>query len=177
VHVIERLWKASRALEESTELQKQWVGERLLRILQGKVRTVARGMKQSATKRRLSKSRRKNVDACAKYLRNNARIADYRLAFEIGAPIATGVIEGTCRHLVGERMDISGARWSLDMGEAVLRLRALLQSGDFDEYWVFHEQREHERNHKQRYKNGNIPPPQAETQATAGLNRHLQLLN
>ena len=65
--------------------------------------------------------------------------------------IATGVIEGACRHLVKDRMDLTGARWSLTGAEAVLRLRALRSSHDFDEYWIYHEQCEYERNHKSLY--------------------------
>ena len=55
-------------------------------------------------------------------------------------------------------MDLTGARWSLAGAEAVLRLRALRSSGDFDEYWRFHEQREYERNHASRYADGKVVP-------------------
>jgi hypothetical protein len=62
-----------------------------------------------------------------------------------GWPIATGVIEGACRHLIGDRLDITGARWGLDGAEAILTLRAVISNGDFDEYWRFHLAREHQR--------------------------------
>ena len=75
-----------------------------------------------------------------------------------GFPIATGVIEGACRHLVSDRMDLTGARWSLAGAEAMLRLRALRSSGDFDKYWRFHEQREYERNHASRDADGKVVP-------------------
>ena len=67
------------------------------------------------------------------------------------------MIEGACRHLVKDRMDLTGARWSLTGAEAILRLRALKSSGDFDEYWRFHEAQEKKRNHTARYKDGIIP--------------------
>ena len=62
------------------------------------------------------------------------------------------MIEGACRHLVRDRMELTGARWRLVGAEAVLKLRALRASGDFDAYWDFHEAREYERNHAQRWK-------------------------
>jgi hypothetical protein len=62
----------------------------------------------------------------------------YADALRDGLPIATGVIEGACRYLVKDRMDRTGARWSLTGAEAVLRLRAVRASGDFDAYWQFH---------------------------------------
>ena len=75
-----------------------------------------------------------------------------------GYPIATGVIEGACRYLVRDRMELTGARWRLVGAEAVLKLRALRASGDFDAYWNFHEAREYERNHAQRYAARTAPP-------------------
>ena len=75
-----------------------------------------------------------------------------------GYPIATGVIEGACRYLVRDRMELTGARWRLVGAEAVVKLRALRASGDFDAYWDFHEAREYERNHAQRYTGGTVPP-------------------
>jgi hypothetical protein len=65
-----------------------------------------------------------------------------------GFPIATGVIEGACRHLVKDRMDITGARWGLRSAEAGLKLRSLHSSGDTEAYWAFHKAQEQERNHR-----------------------------
>jgi len=70
-----------------------------------------------------------------------------------GFPIATGIIEGACRYLVKDRMDITGARWRLQGAEAVLKLRSLKASGDFQDYWRFHEKQEFNKNHKGKYKN------------------------
>ena len=83
----------------------------------------------------------------------------YDRALAAGLPIATGVIEGACRYLVKDRMERTGARWSLVGAQAVLRLRALRASGDFDDYWAFHLEREHERNHLRRYADGQVPSP------------------
>jgi hypothetical protein len=62
------------------------------------------------------------------------------------------VIEGACRHLVKDRMDITGARWGLAGAEAVLRLRKVISNGDFEEYWKYHAQREHLRVHAIRHR-------------------------
>jgi hypothetical protein len=51
-------------------------------------------------------------------------------------PIATGVIEGACRHLIGDRLDITGARWGLDGAEAVLTLRAVISNGDYPDLGI-----------------------------------------
>ena len=101
---------------------------------------------------------RKPVDTCANYLLTYRPYLHYDDYLARGLPIASGVIEGACRHLVKDRMDLTGARWSLAGAEAVLRLRALRASQDFNEYWCFHEQQEHQRNHVSRYAHGAVPP-------------------
>ena len=82
---------------------------------------------------------------------------DYETFLAQGFPICSGVIERTCRHLINDRMDRTGARWRLTGAEAVLRLRSLYASGDLEEYWVFHEQQEQQRNHTSRYAD-KLPP-------------------
>jgi hypothetical protein len=61
-----------------------------------------------------------------------------------------------CRHLVKDRLDVTGARWGVNGAEAVLKLRALRTNGDFDDYWTWHEQQEQARNHQARYRSGLI---------------------
>ncbi len=97
---------------------------------------------------------------CASYLVKNTQWLHYDRALADGLPIATGVIEGACRHLVQDRMGRTGARWSLAGAEAILRLRALRASGDFDDYWHFHVAKEHQRTHEARYAKGNVPSPE-----------------
>lgn len=152
IHVIEYLWDAARVLagEPAAERDK-WVRERLLGILQGKCTDVAAGMRRSATLRKLSDEKRKPVDTCADYLLKYQDHLRYNEYLAEGLPIATGVIEGACRHLVEDRMGITGARWGLEGAEAVLRLRALHVSGDFDDYWQFHLKQEKQLNHTTRY--------------------------
>ena len=148
VHVIEYVWKAAYAFhDEGSKPAERWVRKRLLQILRGRASHVAAGMRRSATLRGLRARRRKPVDTCADYLLKYARHLRYDEYLARGLPIATGVIEGACRHLIQDRLVITGARWSLEGAEAVLRLRALRASGDFEEYWKFHETAEHKRNY------------------------------
>ena len=88
------------------------------------------------------------VETCAAYLLDRPWSLDYKSALAKGCAIATGVIEGACRHLVKDRMGITGARWDLPMAEAVLRLRALQASDHWAAYLRFHLERERFRNHR-----------------------------
>jgi hypothetical protein len=105
----------------------------------------------------LPKAKRKKADDCARCLVNKAAYLDYPAALAAGWPIATGVIEGTCRYLVADRMDITGARWSVKGAEAVLKLRTVRCNGDLDDYWRFHLDHERRRVHESRYANEVIP--------------------
>lgn len=153
IHVLGYLWKAGKALNDGAAPAaiEAWVTKRAERILRGDASLVAAGMRRSATCRSLRDKRRKAVDKCANYLLKLASHLRYHEYLRDGLPIATGVIEGACRSLVQDRMDITGARWGLPGAEAVLKVRSLRASGDFDEYAAFHERRELERNHLDRY--------------------------
>lgn len=174
IHVVEYLWKATTVFnKEGSPEAEAWVTARFLNVLRGKASHVAAGIRRSATLRGYRAAKRKPADVCANYLLKYSEYMRYDMYLDLGFPIATGVIEGACRHLVKDRMDLTGARWGLERAEAVLRLRSLRSSGDFDEYWAFHEQRELERNHGDHYANGEIPP----MCQPRGSRAHLRLVN
>jgi hypothetical protein len=158
IHVLEYLWKAAWAFfDEGDPAAEAWVSERLEAVLRGRSSQVAAGLRRSATLRGLSQRQRALVDRGADYLLKHREFLRYDKYLEAGYPIATGVIEGACRYLVKDRMELTGARWSLDGAEAVLRLRALRASGDFEEYWKFHLEQEQKRHHATHYANEKAP--------------------
>lgn len=152
IHVLEYLWKAAWAFHhEGDEAAETWVDERLLEILRGKSSEVAGGIRRSATLRKLKGAARKAADKCANYLIKHRRYLRYDEYLAAGLPIATGVVEGACRYVVKDRCEVTGAHWTVAGAEAVLRLRSLRASGDFEAYWKFHLKKEHARNHAVRY--------------------------
>ena len=158
IHVMEYVWGAAWCFfAEGDRSAEDWVRDKTLSVLEGNARAVAAGIRRRATTARLTKEKRTKADACATYLINKAPYLDYPKALAAGWPIATGIIEGTCRYLVADRMDITGARWSVDGAEAVLKLRAVRSNGDFDDYWAFHLEHERQRVHDSRYADGIIP--------------------
>lgn len=152
IHVLEYLWKAAYCfVSPGTTAAETWVMERALRLLQGKASDIAAGIRRSATLQGLTQKERENADKCADYLLKYRPYLHYDQYLQKGYPIASGVIEGACRHLICDRMDITGARWRLDRAEAVLKIRALRSSGDFNEYWKFHKTQEFKRNHVSKF--------------------------
>lgn len=163
VHVLEYVWKAARAVfGESNAKAEDWVGARLLALLTGRSGgQVANTIRWWAKRKKLEGAALAATDEACDYLsdRTRTRLMHYAEALRAGLPIATGVIEGACRYVVKDRMDRTGARWSLNGAEAVLRLRAVRASGHFDEYWQFHLDQDHQRNHTSRYADGVVPDP------------------
>jgi hypothetical protein len=163
VHVLEYIWDAARALfGESNAKAESWVGDRLLALLTGSSGgDVTRTIRWWAARQKLDDSAKAAIEKSCGYLadRSRTRLMHYKEALRDGLPIATGVIEGACRFLVKDRMDRTGARWSLTGAEAVLRLRAVRASGDFDAYWQFHLERDRQRNHASRYESSSCSTP------------------
>jgi hypothetical protein len=152
IHVLEYLWNVSHCFNKvGSEEAEEWVYKRGIEILKGRASQVAAGIRRSATKRGLTKKDRKAAESCARYLLNHKEYLRYDEYLAQGYPIASGVIEGTCRHLINDRLDLTGARWSLAGAESVLKLRSLWASKDLDAYWAFHKRQEYERNHAVRY--------------------------
>jgi len=158
VHVLTYLWNAAGCLHPTDDqAAARWVHRQATRVLQGQARKVAGAIRRQATNARLDPSRRKLADEAATYLTNKAPYLDYPTALKQGWPIATGIVEGACRHLVKDRFDITGARWGLAGAEAILKLRAIIANGDFQEYWRFHLAQERHHIHEARYHNHTIP--------------------
>ena len=154
IHVIEYLWKAAHALHpdspdnpDSPGKREVWVRERTYELLKGNAQNIASGLRRAATRAGLGPKERKPVDTAAHYIENNKERLAYNESLKQGLPIATGVIEGACRHLVKDRMDLTGARWRLNSADAVLKLRSLKVSGDLKKYLKFHFEQEKARNY------------------------------
>ena len=156
IHVLEYLWKAAWSFFDKGEpAAEEWVADQARKILHAASRR--RSRPGSAAAPPPTATPRPSAPAptnAARYLDNKKDYLGYATALEKGWPIATGIIEGAARWLVKDRMDITGARWGLEGAEAILKLRALIASGDFDAYWRFHLRREHERIHHARYRDG-----------------------
>jgi len=134
-HVMERLWQAAHCfhVEGSPEAQ-AFVTDRLRRILEGEVGYVIGGLKQMATKHRLRGSKARQLSDVLGYLENNRCLMPYDEYLAAGYPIASGVAEGACRHLVKDRMELTGMRWRIEGAQAMLDLRAVYLNDDWDAF-------------------------------------------
>jgi hypothetical protein len=146
IHVLEYIWKAAWSLHAAGDpAAEDWVAVKALAVLAGDSARAAAEITAQADAAGLTRTQRAGADACVRYLTSKHDYLRYDQALAAGWPIATGVIEGACRHLIGDRLDITGARWGLQGAEAILTLRAVIANGDFDQYWRYHLAQEHQR--------------------------------
>lgn len=134
LHVSGYVWRASKVLESSREHQEAFAWTRLKRILEGDVKGVVFGLRQMAGKRKLKGQALKEIEDVCRDFENNRERMRYDEYLEAGYPIATGVIEGACRHVVKDRMEQSGMRWTLDGAESLLNVRCVFASTYWDDF-------------------------------------------
>ncbi|HEY1004110.1 MAG TPA: ISKra4 family transposase, partial [Streptosporangiaceae bacterium] len=148
IHVLEYLWKAAWCFHPPRDpAMEDWVIAQALDILHGRAAEVIARIARLAADHppRPGGEHAKIIRKTLHYLQAKQPFMDYPRALAQGWPIATGVIEGACRHLVQDRMGITGARWGLEGAQAILWLRAINASGDTSAYWDWHIQQEHQR--------------------------------
>lgn len=144
IHVVEHLWAAGTALYGETDPQRaEWVKTQTLDILSSRAEQVIQRLEQKARVWSPTSHAAKALRRVAGYLQHNRPYRDYARYLKQGWPIGTGVIEGTCRHLVKDRMELSGMRWTVTGAEALLALRAVHENGDWDAFHQFRRQRRH----------------------------------
>jgi len=150
IHVTEYLWDAAWCFHpEASPDAAPWVRARARDILDGHAAQVAAAIAaQAAAAEGLSQNKHKTVAKTVGYLQTKAPCLDYPTALAAGWPISTGVIEGACRHLVKDRLGITGARWSTQGAEAILKLRAIIANHDWADYWHWHLTQEHRRTYR-----------------------------
>jgi hypothetical protein len=130
LHVSGYVWKAAKAFYSHQEHQEAFVQERLLRILRGDTAGVITGMRRMATLRNLKGDALKAVTTACHYFETNLDRMRYDEYLRQGYPIASGVIEGACRHLIKDRMEQGGMRWTLEGATAMLNVRSVLASSE-----------------------------------------------
>jgi hypothetical protein len=151
LHVTPRLWKAAHVFHpEGSQAAEDFVRERVLRVLQGQASGVIRGLREMATKRGLVGAKKKTITAVCGYLNANVERMRYDEYLHAGYPIASGAVEGACRHLVKDRMERAGMHWTIAGAQAMLDVRSIHVSHLWDEYQEYRIQRETDKHYPHR---------------------------
>lgn len=146
IHASEYLWESANAvLGETNAARIAWVRQHLELLLEGRTDAVIAALEQAASAPDATPAQVQVLRKTIGYYQRNRPYMRYDHYLAQGWPIGTGVVEGACRHLVKDRMEQAGMRWTKAGAQAVLDLRAVRLSGDWDAYWQFHRQKQHDR--------------------------------
>lgn len=144
IHASEYLWDVANALLGETNPERMaWMSQRTLLMLSGKTDQLIAEFRKHAQAADTSATQRTQLDKTANYFERNLPYMDYPTYLAKGWPIASGVIEGACRHFVKDRCELSGMRWSQTGAEGLLRLRAVAENDNWDEYHTYRKQQRH----------------------------------
>jgi hypothetical protein len=150
IHVSGYVWRAAKVFHVHAEHREAFAQDRLLRILQGEVRGVVKGLRRMATERGLRGVELKEIQTVCNYFARNAHRMRYDEYLRAGYPIASGVIEGACRHVIKDRMEQGGMRWTLAGAAAMLNVRAVCASSEWDRFNRWRQAEEAQRVHPHR---------------------------
>ncbi len=134
LHVTPRLWEAAGFFYKEDTEKLPFIKERLYKILQGDVKGVIRGLRQMGSKRKLKSKPKNSLRVISNYFEKNQDRMQYHEYLEKGYPIASGVIEGACRHFVKDRMERAGMRWTIKGAQALLDIRSVYLNDQWDEF-------------------------------------------
>jgi hypothetical protein len=138
LHVTPRLWQAAHVFyPEGSDAAEAFARERILRVLRGEVAGVVQGLRRMGTQWGLKGSKKKTLRQVCAYLVKNRERMRYDEYLAQGYPIASGVIEGACRHLVKDRMERAGMHWTPVGAQAMLDVRSIYVNGDWEEYQAY----------------------------------------
>lgn len=139
IHVIEYIWLIAHIKhKEGSKETRAYVYEKLLLILKGNVCVYIKELEDEFHTNKLKMGQKKIYQKVITYLNNHQMYMYYNDYLLKGYPIGTGVIESACSHVVKQRTEITGARWSINGAEAILRLRSVKQSNEWEDYWAFY---------------------------------------
>jgi len=144
IHASEYLWKVANVLlGETNPLRIEWMAEKTLLMLSGKTDQLIADFLLQAQIEKTSTAQRSQLNITANYFERNLPYMDYPTYLAKGWPIASGVIEGACRHFVKDRCELSGMCWTQTGAESLLRLRAIAENGDWDAYHSYRKAQRH----------------------------------
>ncbi len=153
LHVTPRLWAAAKLLygDKGKEVL-PFVRRCVTQVLEGKVETVIRTLRRLGAEHKLSGAKKKALARICSYLNKNRQRMRYDAYLRAGYPIASGVIEGACRHLIKDRMERAGMHWTLVGAQAMLDVRSVW----IGQQWEAFQQQRIERETERLYPHRNL---------------------
>lgn len=134
-HVMEKLWKAAHCFHRDNSIEGESFVNRYLRmLLEGKVDSVRGVFQRFLNEKSLTRTKQKNLQEVVTYLRTNRDRMRYDEYLSAGYPIGSGVVEGGCKHVIGDRFCGSGMRWEIEGAQPLLDLRVTHLNNEWEQF-------------------------------------------
>ena len=138
LHVTPRLWDAATLFHpKGSRAAEKFVRKRVRRILEGDVIGVVRGLRRMGTADGLRGDKQSKLRKICGYFEKNLDRMRYDEYLACGYPIASGVIEGACRNVVKDRLERTGMNWTIPGAQAMLELRCIHLTEQWDTFIEF----------------------------------------
>ncbi len=148
-HVLEYLWKAAHVFnEEGSEEAEEWVKSKLLMLLKGDVIGVIANLSCAYKSKKWRGTKKETLRKVITYLKNGRSYMKYDEYLAEGYPIGSGVVEGACRNLVKDRMELAGMHWRMCGAHAVLQMRSIDVNGQWESFWNYRVEKQHQELYK-----------------------------
>ena len=146
IHACSYIWKAVQAIYPTDEIKDQRLTVKgyVEKMLSGNIKNVVKALRCKATYYGIKGKQLKQLQQACTYFDNNASRMRYDQYLVGGYPIASGVIEGACRHVVVDRMEGTGMRWVMEGAKSMLNLRCIHISDYWNQYMDYHIETEQE---------------------------------
>jgi hypothetical protein len=146
IHASEYLWRAANAIVGERSPQRlDWMRQQLTALLGGQTPAVIATLEAALAQPGRSAAAQTAIHQTLRYYRRNQPWMHYDQYLAAGWPIGTGVVEGACGHLVKDRLQRGGMRWTHGGAQAMLNLRGVRLSGQWEAYWALHRQQQQQR--------------------------------
>jgi len=131
VHVSEYVWESATAIfGEQSKFRRPWVKRILEKILKSEMEEVIEELIEHRDKTSLTENKKKQLNKAITYFTNHKHKMNYQWFLKKGYPISSSIIESTCKHLIKDRMEQSGMRWSSKGAQNMMDLRAVKINND-----------------------------------------------
>jgi hypothetical protein len=146
-HAVEYIAGAAKACQPDPEQVSSWLAMQARRLKEGQRPSILADLRTHECKAGRCPQTDKGecaVVAARRYLTRNGKHMDYPRFIAEGLPIGSGEVEGRIRHIVRRRLDVPGD-WREDNLALITALITIRQSGWWDDFWEWQDERDKKR--------------------------------
>lgn len=134
-HVCEKVQDCAKEIfGKDSEASKEWAAAKVEELIRIEGPKFIEGLERERAVATEQQSR-DALDALIGYLSHNRDSLWYRTRLAEGLPIGSGLVEGTCKNMIGKRLKLNNPRWLVPRAENMAALRCLHYGKLWESFW------------------------------------------